>query len=415
MRLRDIIRWVLYRPEPVTSLRSKPLGAAIDFTVRGQSSLVSDCLLTHNCDDPISEQDAFSRTLRHNVNNWYGPGFYTRRMPDRNAVVLTQTRWAPDDLSGFLLANSVINPEADQWDVLKISAEIDQEMADELNRVANDPRYEKYLNPPNSKHPYPMYYSAGGSFSPRRWPLVALAQSRGNMTRKNWAALYQQSPTEEGGAVFLREYWRKWTAKAMPKFEYILQAYDTAFDVGEQNDFSVRITFGVFRRESDHRYCVMVLEWYKARAAFPEVKAEALRAYKEYMPDRVVIEKAASGIPLIQELRKAGVPVSPILPKGSKLTRAHAATILFEQGCVYYPDRRWAEELIDSCASFTGKNDTHDDDPDTLSYGLNYLRRMFWVETPDDITDEDDTLSASFDIPQRSYARVHGSYAKGTA
>lgn len=415
--LRRLKNWVLreiFGYEYVTEVARKlATDKFVCLMLDGSHTFFGEGILTHNCDDPISEQDAFSRTLRHNVNNWYGPGFYTRRMPNRNAVVLTQTRWAPDDLSGFLLANAVTNPDADQWTVLKISAEITEDMAAELNRVATDPKYEKYLNPPGSPHPYPMVYWAGGSFSPRRWPLEALMQSKNNMTRRNWSALYQQSPTEEEGAVFLREYWKKWTAPKMPAFEYLLQGYDTAFEAGEHNDFSVRMTFGVFRRESDGRYCVMLLERWKDRVGFPALRDEAHRGYREYMPDRVIIEKAASGIPLYQELRRAGIPVKAVPPKGSKLSRAHAATLMLEQGCVYYPDRKWAEEVIDTCASFTGRNDEHDDEADVLSYCLNWLRNMFWLEAPSDEEDEDDTLSADFDIPRRSYARLHGNYTKG--
>lgn len=354
-------------------------------------------------DDPISEQDAFSKAMRRSVNDWYGPGFYTRRMPERNVIVLTQTRWATDDLSGFLLSSSALTTRADDWTVLKIPAILDEKTAQSLNRIASTPEYHKYITgaPINT-------YKAGDSFSPRRWPLSALNQSRGNMPRKQWAALYQQSPTEDEGSIILREHWRKWPSETPPKFEYILQSYDTAFEEEEKNDFSARTTIGIFKRESDSRLCVFIIEAWKARMNFPDLREEAYRSYKEYKPDRVIIEKKASGHSLVQELRKKGVPITPVTPKSSKTVRAHAATVLFEQGVVYYPDRRWAEDLIDDCAVFP--NGAHDDTVDSVVHALNFIRRMFLAEAPSDEQDEDDSLP---DTPMRSYARLHNSYARG--
>lgn len=356
-------------------------------------------------DDPISEQDAFSRTLRKNINEWYGPGFYTRRMPERNAIVITQTRWAVDDLSGYLLANAVTVPGADQWVVLRIPGVIDQETAGELNRVASDPRYQEFL------HEGPQFYVSGGSFAPRRWPLKTLQQSMNQLSRKDRAALYQQSPTEEGGSIIKADEWRKWSKdKPLPKFEYLLQAYDTAFEPEEANDYSARTTWGVFRHPTTGRQCAMLLDRLQERMEFPDLRAEAYRSYKEYRPDRVLIEKKASGHSLVQELRRKGVPVTAQKIKGSKEARGHAVTVLFEQGCVFYIDGlQWADDVVDHCATFP--NGAHDDVYDTVTLALGFLRRMFLVDVPDDEQDDDETPYD--DVPLRAYAQLHGSYARG--
>jgi hypothetical protein len=68
---------------------------------------------------------------------------------------------------------------------------------------------------------------------------------------------------------------------------------------------------------------------------------------------------------------------------------------------VYYPyGKRWAEDVIDDCASFP--NADHDDVPDSVAHALNYFRRMFLLETPDDVEDEDDEDSPT---QKRSYAQ----------
>jgi predicted phage terminase large subunit-like protein len=329
-------------------------------------------------DDPMSEQDMFSRSVMDSIYEWYGAGFYTRRQPDRNALLLTMTRWAVADLAGRLLADAVTKEDADQWVQLVIPAILDDKTAALLNQYSHDP----HITTPHT-------YKAGDSFSPRRWPLLELIRTKNTVSRKAWAALYMQSPVEEGGGILQRDHWKPWKGTALPKIEFILQGYDTAFEEGEANDFSARITWGVFKRESDGKLCVLMLERMKERLSFPKLLDNALDAYKEYGPDRVIIEKAASGIPLIQEFRKRGIPVSPIPPKGSKIARANAAAVVLEQGVVYYPyGKRWAEEVIDECATFP--NGQHDDIPDVVAHCLNYFRRMFLLEAPDDAEDDDD-------------------------
>jgi predicted phage terminase large subunit-like protein len=341
-------------------------------------------------DDPMSEQDMFSRSVMESIYEWWGAGFYSRRQPDRNAFVVTMTRWATGDLVGRLLADSVTKVGADQWTELVIPAILDEKTATLLNQYSNDPHIS-----------HPHQYRAGDSFSPRRWPLAELMRTKNTVSRKAWAALYLQSPVEDGGGILLRDHWKPWKPATLPKFEFILQGYDTAFEEGESNDFSARITWGVFKRESDGKLCVLMLERMKERLSFPNLLDNALDAYKEYSPNRVIIEKAASGIPLIQEFRRRGIPVAPIQPKGSKIARANAAAVVLEQGVVYYPyGKRWAEEVIDECAAFP--NAPHDDVPDVVAHSLNYFRRMFLLEAPDDAEDDDDEDMDK--TPARSYA-----------
>lgn len=345
-------------------------------------------------DDPVNEQDMFSKTVHDGVYEWYGAGFYSRRQPERNCICLTMTRWRTDDIIGRLLADSITNPGADQWTVLKIPAICDEETADLLNECSDDPNIE-----------VPHFYKVGDSFSPRRWSIEELQRTKNTITRKAWASLYLQSPTEAEGGIILREWWKPWsTNRALPEIEYTLQSYDTAFEEGETNDYSARTTWGVFKRASDGRMCTIILERMKERLAFPKLLEGSLNSYEEYNPDRVIVEKAASGAPLIQEMRKRGIPVTPIKPIGSKIARANAATILFEQGCVYYPEgRKWALEVIDDCAEFP--NGPHDDIVDTVTQALVFLRRMFMLETPDDDEEEDNPDDFDPSKTTRSYAR----------
>jgi predicted phage terminase large subunit-like protein len=91
-----------------------------------------------------------------------------------------------------------------------------------------------------------------------------------------------------------------------------------------------------------------------------------------------LIEKKASGISLIQELRKGGLPIKPVLPDRSKKSRAHAAEVPFEQGCVWYMDRDCVTPVIRECAQFP--NGEYDDWVDTVTQAINWLRRTYHLQ-----------------------------------
>ncbi len=354
-------------------------------------------------DDLLNEKTAISRTAKEAVWQWYGPGFYSRQMPRDyvtgrgSAIILINTRWAVDDLSGRLLAQQAINPDADKWDVLSIPAILDEPAAALLTRISHDPKYRKYLQDD------PITFKAGDSYAPRRFPIFDLMRTKNGstMSPRAWSALYLQSPVAEEGGLLRAEWWQMWpSSKELPTMTYVFQSYDVASETAEHNDFTARTTWGVFKRPSDGRLCLMVIEYTLHKLDFPDLLENALASYKEYKPDRIIVEKASSGIPLYQEFRRRGIPVSPIKPLGTKYSRADAATIPLSQGVVYYPDRKWARNLIDVCAAFPAGPE--DDSVDSVTMALNYARRMFMLETPEDEEDDDEEGDSP---PQRSYAR----------
>lgn len=334
-----------------TTQNGKYLAAGVGTGISGRGFHL--CCL----DDVLDEQGALSKVEKTTIWELYSSGIYTRRMPGNNAIVNIQTRWAVDDLAGRLLAQAVIDPAADQWEVLSIPAILDKESAERLNKISHNPKYRKYLS--CERFPDPITFKEGDSFSPRRWPKAELLRAKGQMTSKTWSALYGQQPYDVAGGILPRDQWRKWKREEPPECEYVMQVYDTAFEPEEQNDFSARTTWGIFKRPEDGKYACILLERLRDRLTFPELRDEAWESYKEYQPDRVFIEKKASGHSLLQELRRKGVPISPVKAKDSKLARAHAASIVLESGCVYYVDRTWAEDVIQECAEFP--NSKHDD------------------------------------------------------
>ena len=338
-------------------------------------------------------EDADSKTQSESTWNWYGQDANDRLKP-HGRKVMVNTRWAETDPSGRLLPKSFAGrsgvcrcSDGEDWYVLCLVAVVEdaeQERNDPLGRKVGDILWPEWYTP------------------------EMLERARQLSGKRGWAAKYQQNPRPAEGAILKRADWRKWPKDKPPKCEYVVAVYDTAFEEGEENDYSARTTWGVFWHEEERpaeivalqkqmgkplvsgRYCCVLLERYKERVEFPKLRLEAMRHYKEFKPDRVLIEKRASGHSLIQELRRAKVPVGALKADRSKLARAHAAGAVLESGCVFYMDRRWAEEVMDECEAFPAGE--HDDIVDTCVHAWTWLRKTFHLQLRDE-DDEDETPS----------------------
>jgi predicted phage terminase large subunit-like protein len=133
---------------------------------------------------------------------------------------------------------------------------------------------------------------------------------------------------------------------------------------------------------------IILLNAFRDRMEFPELKRVAIEHYKEWQPDSVIIEKRASGAPLIYELRAMGIPVQEFTPvKGNdKISRLNAVSDLFASGRVWAPNTHWAEEVIDEVASFPSGE--HDDYVDSVSLALMRFRKGGYIRTSLDEEDE---------------------------
>ena len=103
----------------------------------------------------------------------------------------------------------------------------------------------------------------------------------------------------------------------------------------------------------------------------------------------VIIEAKASGQPLTDELRAAGIPVMNYTPsKGrDKITRMHTVAPLFEAGMVWAPTRKFSEEVIEECLAFP--HGEHDDFVDSMTMALIRFRQGGFIELEGENDNED--------------------------
>jgi len=309
-------------------------------------------------DDPHSEQEAAlaagDPSVFDKVYEWYTSGPRQRLQPG-GAIIVVMTRWAKRDLTGRILQSSIEKDGNDDWEVID----------------------------------FPAILPSGKPLWPEFWSLEELEALRSELPASKWNAQYQQSPTSEQGAIVKREWWKEWKEEDPPKCEFLIQSWDTAFTKNERSDYSACTTWGVFYlNENQNDANIILLDAFKRRMEFPELKEKAFNHYKEWEPDAFIVEAKASGAPLIFELRAMGIPVQEFTPSrgNDKMVRINSVSDLFASGKVWAPATRWADELMEEMAAFP--NSDHDDLVDSATQALIRFRKGGFIRLQTDEEDE---------------------------
>ena len=308
-------------------------------------------------DDPHSEQEAKQAVstpeIFDSVYEWYTSGPRQRLQPG-GAIVIVMTRWALRDLTGQVI-RSAAQRAGEDWEVIE----------------------------------FPAIMPSGNPLWPEFWSVQELEALREELPNSKWQAQYQQNPVGNESAIIKRDWWKWWEKDNPPNCDYILQTWDTAFEKTQRADYSAGTTWGVWTNDEDNSTPnIILLGTYKKRAEYPELKKDVLREYNEYEPDGVLIEKKASGAPLIYELRAMGIPVQEFTPgKGQdKIARLNAVSDIIASGKVWVPRTRWAEELVDEVAAFPSGE--HDDLVDATTLALMRFRQGGFLRLPSDEPEE---------------------------
>jgi predicted phage terminase large subunit-like protein len=186
-----------------------------------------------------------------------------------------------------------------------------------------------------------------------------------------FSAQYQQDPIPTSGNLVKAEWLLTYDPASLTKMGgQIVQSWDTATKDGLHNDYSVCITARVLKRE------VRIIEVFRRKLPFPDLKRHAIRLAREYNPTDLLIEDAASGSGLIQMLRDEqpiGVPL-PLARKAEqdKETRLAAVSSMIEAGSLYLPpEASWLADFKRELLAFPGGR--FDDQVDALSQLLSWV------------------------------------------
>jgi predicted phage terminase large subunit-like protein len=299
-------------------------------------------------DDPLKPDEAVSETQRKAANEWYDHTLYSRLNDKRTGcIIIIMQRLHEDDLVGHVL-------EQEQWEHVRLPA-ISEEEETHVIRSFFGTRT--------------VHRAAGEALHSEREPLAVLQHIRRTIGEYNFAGQYQQQPSPLGGGMVKAEWFKFYTPGEQPsKFEIVFQSWDTANKNTELSDYSVCTTWGLKRKQ------LYLLDVYRQRLEFPELKRAIVNWASHFRASNVLIEDKASGTALIQDLIRDGVlGVTSYEPTMEKIMRLHSVLSTIENGFVYLPEQAdWLAEYLHELTTFPSAK--HDDQADSTSQALDWVR-----------------------------------------
>lgn len=295
-------------------------------------------------DDPLKPYDAHSELKRGQVNEWYGSSLVSRLNDKANgAIIVVAQRLHIDDLIGHLCAQY-----GEDWTVLTLPAIATH---GETIELGNGRVWRR---------------SVGDLLHPARENQQTLDRLRAELGAATFDAQYQQSPVPPGGAMFKRDWIKRYDVMpAITKGDMIVQSWDTASKTGPANDWSVCSTW--LRREGLH----FLLNVERVKLDYPALKTRAIYLARSFDARIVLVEDNGVGTGLIAELAQAGINAIGRTPVASKEARASVQSAVFEAGRVVLPSSApWLSDLEAELFAFPGSR--HDDQVDSITQALEY-------------------------------------------
>lgn len=351
----------------ITTARGHRIATSVGGTATGEGG---DILIV---DDPHSASDAQSKAIRTSQIDWFRQSFSTRLNDKENGVILViMQRLHEKDLTGELLPDG-------GWEHLCLPAE------NRSNRIISIGNFEKN-------------WKDGELLHPDRESKATLDKTKRELGSYAYAGQYLMQPAPEGGGLFRSDTIKLFNTNLdLPKFECIIQSYDTAMTDTTSADQTAFTVWGIFDKGKGN-FGVMLLDCWAERLTYPDLRKKAAKEYQTRYgagegrkADFLLIEEKGSGISLIQDMNRVGIPVRKYNPgRADKFSRATLITYLFENGLVYFPESErhkgkfcsWTDDLVSQLELFP--NGEHDDYVDSTTQALRFLRDANWLSVPED-------------------------------
>lgn len=303
-------------------------GVGGSLTGRGADLLIID--------DPIKNaEESMSETTKAKIMDWYQSTAYTRLEPD-GTIIIIQTRWALDDLTGRLLKDG-----KEKWKTLV----------------------------------YPAMDSNGQSMWEKRFSTERMKGIKLNVGDFWWNALYMQDPRQKEGGMF--------NSKKLIKVDKIpckvikkVRAWDigTEGDVSDDPDYTVGAL--LYLGENGNVYIKNIIRF---RGTPDQVTYMMRKTASEDDYDTIILieqQPAAAGI-IVKNLYTSilsGYPLAWSYPSKDKGTRATPLSNAIGSNSVYCFNGNWNTDFEDELDAFIPDACPHDDQVDAVGMGFNYLK-----------------------------------------
>ncbi len=305
-----------------------------------------------NClviDDPVkNSEEASSELIRQKTWDWYTSTAYTRLEPG-GSVILIQTRWHCDDLAGRVLERA--KETGEPWEVVNLPAIAEEN--DPIGRQVGEPLW------------------------PQRYTVTDLNRIKATLGSYQFASLFQQRPTPEGGGLFKKSWFRYYdrhgdivrlhhgdghTRSFDLRHCRIVVCLDPAFSTKAEADFSVLMACAI-TPDAD----VVVLDMHRERMTGDQLGPAISRMMESTGAVYCAIEDVAAQTLIVQEMRRKGLVVRSLRSSLDKVTRALPTQIKMEAEQVYFPRFHPVLEALEH-ELLTFPKGAHDDCVDVLAY-----------------------------------------------
>lgn len=294
-------------------------------------------------DDPIKgRHEADSKTVRDKTFAAYEDDLLTRLIPG-GWVVIINTRWHEDDVSGRILpqdwsgeSGDILCRDKNVWRVLCLQAECETK-SDPLGRQVGQMLWPEW-------------------FDDRHW-----AQFR--LNRRTWSSLYQQKPAPADGILFRKDDMAVY--EKAPANLRIIAASDDAV-TPDDGDWTEAGIAGVSEAGD-----IYILDWWRGQTG-PEIwiekKIDMMARWSPLMwgGEMGPIRRATEGALRRRMIEREVSCRLEWLPHiGDKPTKAQSIIAKAGMGRVFWPRAAWVPELQRQCLVFPAGSP--DDGVDTLA------------------------------------------------
>lgn len=297
-------------------------------------------------DDPIKDrQDAESSTIRENAWDWYRSVLRTRIMPG-GAIIIVQTRWHVDDLSGRLI-NEMKNNSGEDWEILHLPA-IATTNDDILGRKIGDPLWKE------------------------AYGLKELESIKKSVGVRDWESLYQGEPIITTGGMFKTD--NMPIIDELPPASATVRRWDLAAS-DTITSYDPDRTSGVkMQRDKDGSYTIIDVIRFAETADIVEKRIlQTAKNDTKRIPILLPQDPGQAGKSQFLYFVKllAGYNVIKDIESGDKVTRADPLASQINNGNVKLMRGAWNQDFIDELKAFP--NGGHDDQVDAAAGAFNNI------------------------------------------
>lgn len=320
---------------------------------------------------------AESATYRDAIWNFITSDIMTR-LEDDGGMIIPATRWHDDDHIGRFLKLAEEDAEADQWLLIELPIIADERCPNEF-----DPRQPGEVLWPSRF----LTRLERATLSEREAHTVArrkLDRLQRTVGERSWASLWMAKPNTGAGQIFQLAWFDSALFERLEgPFRFAGQSWDFTF--GGQGESASFVCGGAwvvkgtsaFRIDEDRR-----------QIGFGEMKAAVREMSRKYPATarNIVIENAAFGGALADDLKAEFPGIKLVQPRGSKSVRALAAAPYFEQGKIGFPrGAKWLGDYRKELFDFSiggKKNDRVDETSQMIAYLVThgYLHKSSFLD-----------------------------------